>query len=95
MTADYDSEADALRIDLMDALVQLDHGEYVEGTSVIVNFFDGDPACIEVLGAAGNTSELKTAAAQYGLDGDALMAASAAALAAPDRTVRVQLGTPA
>jgi hypothetical protein len=93
--AEYDSQADALSIDLIDDLKRLDHAEEVEGTSAIVHFLGEEIASVELLGASVNQTQLETAASGYSLDGDALLAAAAAALAAPDRPVRLEVGAPA
>ncbi|MGC1851662.1 MAG: hypothetical protein WA687_04400 [Solirubrobacterales bacterium] len=90
MQADYDSEADALSIDL----VRFDHYEHqepVHDTYCHVGFAKGVPANIELLVPADHLDLLGVVAERYDLDGAALLAAAQAALAAPDRLVKVDV----
>lgn len=87
MRADYDSEGDTLAIDLVD-VERLDYGDDSAHPQAVVSFCDGRLATIDVIGARDDVEEPLTAvAAAYGLDLEALLAAARAALAAPDRTV--------
>jgi hypothetical protein len=52
---------------------------------------DGKPVCIELLDPAGHLDLLPVVAERYELDGEALLAAAQAALAAPDRLVELKL----
>lgn len=93
MRADYDSEGDTVQIQL-ERVRQLGHGEDVDGGSVVVGIHEGRPVCIDVLSArrCGVEGPLETAAGLYDLDAEALIAAAQAALAAPDRTVMLEVG---
>jgi hypothetical protein len=93
MRADYDSEADALSIDL----VQFDRYErqdQVDDDYCVVGFAKGGPARVALLTPAGHLDLLHVAAERYELDGTALVAAAQAALAAPDRVVKLEVGAP-
>jgi hypothetical protein len=60
---------------------------------VIVSFCDGRPVMVDVIGARhGFEKPLRTAAERNGLDAEALIAAATAAIAAPDRPVRLDVG---
>ena len=90
MRADYDSEANALSIDL----IQFDlfeRQESVHDTYCHVGFAKGVPANVELLNPAEQLGLLKVVADRYELDGAALLAAAQAALAAPDRIVDVEV----
>jgi uncharacterized protein YuzE len=86
MRADYDSEADALLIELRE-VAHFDHGEQVDDDYCNVGIVGDRAAAVELLGPAKHLDLLAVAAAQYDLDGTALVAAAKAALAAPDRLV--------
>lgn len=91
MRADYDSQANALSIDL----IQFDLfecQESVHDTYCQVAFAKGVPANVELLNPAGHLDLLEVAADRYDLDGPALLAAAQAALAAPDRIVDLEVG---
>jgi hypothetical protein len=94
MRADYDTEGDTVQIEIETA-PQLEHGERVPGGGAIVGIYDGRPVCIDVLSArrCGVEQPLRAAAECYQLDAEALIAAAKAALAAPDRTVMVDVGS--
>ena len=90
MRADYDSEANALSIDLVDA-ARWEGSEGV-GEQVNVTFADGKPVNVELLYPnLGLEKPLQDAAAQFDLDAEALVAAAQAAIAAPDRVVTVDV----
>jgi hypothetical protein len=90
MKADYDSEANALSIDLVDA-PHWDGSEDV-GERVNVSFADNKPVNVELLYPnLGIEEPLRDAAARYELDVEALIAAAQAAIAAPDRKVTVEV----
>ena len=91
MRADYDSEADALSIDLVE-VDRWDGGEDVDGTYCHVVFADDRPVNVELLNPHDHLDLLAAAAERYGLDGTALIAAAKAALAAPDRPVTLDVG---
>lgn len=92
MRALYDSEADALRIDLEDTRV-----EHVEDVAAGASAgIAGDRVVgLELLGAReGVEAPIAAAAARYGLDREAPICAAAArsALAAPGRVVMLEVG---
>ena len=86
MRAEYDSEADALSIDLIDA-DRWDRSETIDDSFCTVAFADGRPANVELLSPAAHLDLLVVAADRHRLDAEALEAAARSALAAPDRTV--------
>ncbi len=87
MRADYDSEGDTLAIDLLE-VDRLDYGDDSVHPQAVASFCDGQLAAIDVIGAKDGFEEPLTAvAATYALDLEALLAGAHAALAAPDRTV--------
>jgi uncharacterized protein YuzE len=91
MKADYDSEANALSIDL----IQVEHWE--DGDSVDkdgqcnVAFSQGRVVNVELLHPSKNLELLHAAAERFDLDAEGLLAAARAALAAPDRSVTLEL----
>jgi hypothetical protein len=90
MRADFDSEANALSIDL----IQFDlfeRQEEVHDTYCQVGFANGVPANVELLNPVEQLDLLEIVAERYGLDGAALRATAQAALAAPDRPVEVEV----
>jgi hypothetical protein len=91
MWADYDSEADALDIELV-RFERLEGQDSVDDTYCQVGFSGGAPVCVEVLSPASHLDLLGIAAERHNLDGPALLAAAQAALAAPDRLVELKLG---
>ncbi len=91
MKADYDSEADALSIDLVE-VDGWDGGEDVDGLYCHVAFVHDRPVNVELLTPRDHLDLLGVAAERYGLDGPALLAAAQAALAAPDRVVTIGSG---
>lgn len=91
MRADYDSEANALSINLIQFDL-IEHQDSVHDTYCQVAFAKGVPANIELLNPATHLDLLEVVAKRYELDGTALLAAAQAALAAPDRVVELQLG---
>lgn len=90
MRADYDSEADALSIDLSPH-GRYDRQEAVDEDNCHVGIVAGRPVDIELLYPARHLKLLRAAAKRYELDGDALVAIASAALAAPDRLVTMDL----
>lgn len=93
MRADYDSEADALDIELV-RFERLEGQDSVDDTYCQVGFSAGSPVCIELLNPASHLDLLSNVAERYELDGDTLLAAAQAALAAPDRLVELKVGAP-
>jgi hypothetical protein len=91
MKADYDSEADAISI-VLRRFRAFDHEERVdEDDNCHVGIVDGQAVEVELLYPARHLNLLPVAAERYGLDGDALVAITRAALAAPDRLVKMDL----
>lgn len=93
MTADYESAFDTIQITLGD----VDHlnggSEVIENGAVIVGYCEGRPAMIDIIGTrSGFEKALCVAAERNDLDAEALIAAAKAAIAAPDRPVRLDVG---
>jgi hypothetical protein len=86
MRADYDSQADAISIELT-RFEHFDHGEQVDDDYCNVGIVAGRVVAVELLYPARHLDLLEVAAERYGLDATALLAATQAALAAPDRLV--------
>ena len=93
MRADYDSEADALSIELR-RVERFDDQEQVDDDYCNVGIVTGRAVNVELLYPARHLDLLEVAAERYGLDGAALLAAARAALAAPDRVVELEVGAP-
>lgn len=91
MRADYDSQADALDIELF-PFDLFERQESVDDTHCQVGFAQGVPASIELLAPAEHLDLLQVAAERYDLSAPALLAAAKAALAAPDRVVELEVG---
>ena len=90
MRADYDSQADALSIDLVE-VDRWDGSDEVD-PRLNVAFANGVPVNIEFLyPELGLEPPLRAAATIYDLDFEALIAAARAAIAAPDRTVTLDV----
>jgi hypothetical protein len=91
MRAEYDSQADALSIDL----IEVDHwdgaDEPIDDSYCHIALADGQPANLELLAPADHLELLDRAAERYGLDRQALRGAARAALEAPDRVVVVDV----
>lgn len=93
MRADYDSEANALSIDLIQFEL-FERQECVHDTFCQVGFAKGVPVNVELLNPAEQLDLLEVVAERYDLDGTALRAAAVAALAAPDRVVVLEVAAP-
>lgn len=92
MRVDYDSEGDTIQIEL-EPVRRLGHGEEVENGAVIVGIYENRPVMVDVIGTRRDFAQpLRIAAERYGLDAEALIAAAKAALAAPNRTVTLDVG---
>jgi hypothetical protein len=91
MRAEYDAQADALSIDLVQAEHWDGADEPVDDSFCQVALVDGQPANIELLAPADHLGLLDRAAERYGLDRQALRAAARAALELPDREVAVDV----
>lgn len=91
MKADFDSEANALSIDL----IEVPRWDYSEKAFPRVNvaITGGRPVNVELLYPdLGLEQPLKVAAERFDLDAEALIAAAQAAIAAPDRMVTLDVG---
>ncbi|HMJ02679.1 MAG TPA: hypothetical protein VK506_07040 [Conexibacter sp.] len=86
MRAEYDSRADALSIDLA-SVERWDRSEGVDDDYCTVSFVDDQLVNVELIAPSAHLELLTLAAKRHGLDGEALGAAARSALAAPDRTV--------
>jgi uncharacterized protein YuzE len=91
MKADYDTEANALSISLLqgersDDGVSVDEQEFCS-----VALSKEKVTSIELLFPADNLELLRLAGERFDLDSEALLAAARAALAAPDRVVTLGL----
>ena len=93
MRADYDSEADALLIELR-RVDRIDDQEQVDDDYCVVSIVGGSVVSIGLLYPARYLNLLEVAAERYGLDDIALVAAAKAALAAPDRLIELEVGAP-
>jgi hypothetical protein len=93
MRADYDSQADALDLELS-PFEYFDYQKQVDDDYCTVGFAGGRLVSVELLYPARNLNLLELAAQRYDLDGTALRAAAQAALAAPDRVVKLEVGAP-
>lgn len=92
MRADYDSQADAISIDLADGVDRWDGGTDEVHDRCTVAIAAGRPVNVEVLYPNQGINEpLAAAADRYNLDLQALTAAASSALAAPDREVRIDV----
>jgi uncharacterized protein YuzE len=90
MKADYDSEADALSIELT-KFKRYDRQESVDDDNCHVGIVADRAVDIELLYPARHLDLLGIAAERYDLDSEALLAAAKAALAAPDRLITMDL----
>lgn len=85
MRAEYDSQADALSIELL--AESWDDGDQIDDTYCTVALAGGRPANVELIAPREHLDLLAVAAERHGLDHQALVAAAQSALAAPDRPV--------
>ncbi len=91
MRIDYDSRADALDIRLS-SFDLYEHQEQVDDSYCTVGFAGGRLVDIELLNPADHLDLLEQVAARFNMDGEALLAAAKAGLAAPDRVVEIKVG---
>ncbi len=90
MRAQYDSDANAISIELAD-VEKADRADQVHARAVVA-ISAGQPIEMQLLYPEMGVAEpLAAAAARHGLDREALAAAAAAALAAPDRAVSLDV----
>jgi uncharacterized protein YuzE len=90
MKADYDSHTDALLIDLLDA-DRCDNREEIEEPYCGVELENGRAANVELLSPRDHLELLDRAAERFGIDREAMQAAAQAALAAPDRPIKIDI----
>ncbi|HEX8754159.1 MAG TPA: hypothetical protein VF731_12155 [Solirubrobacterales bacterium] len=88
MKADYDSEANALGIELIE-VERWDDGDEFDDDYCNLGFSKGRLVYIGLLYPSENLRLLEAVAESYELDPESLLAAAKAALAAPDRAVTV------
>jgi hypothetical protein len=91
MRADYDSEANALSIDLID-VTRWDDGEEIDDSYCNVAFSKGRLANVELLNPRDHLDLLAVVAGRFALDPVSLRIVAEAALAAPDRPVTLDIG---
>lgn len=94
MKVDYDPEAKSILFEFGE-FRESEEGDYVEevaGGMCIVRFHDDRPESIQLLGADKDITPLDRAAERWGLDAEGLRAGARAALAAPDREIRIEVG---
>ena len=93
MRADYDSQGKTIQITLQD-VERADFGDKIgEPLAAIVAVANNEAVAVDLLGPDLDIdAPLKIAAERYDLDREALVAAARAALAAPDRVVRLDVG---
>lgn len=90
MRADYDSKADTIQIELAPT-DRLDRDDAAVA-GIIVGIREERPVLVDVIDTRSGVEErLRNTAGRYELDAEALIAAARAALAAPDRTVTLDL----
>lgn len=93
ITADYESRFDTIQITLGGTNELGGGSDVIENGAVIVSYAAGRPAMIDVIGTRnGFEKPLRIAAKRNGLDAEALLAVAQAAIAAPDRPVRLDVG---
>lgn len=92
MKAEYDSQADALSIDLIE-VQRWDGGEAVDDTYCNIALHEGRATNVELLSPREHLDLLEAVGERYDIDVTVLRAAAQAALAAPDRTVTLDVAT--
>jgi hypothetical protein len=92
MRADYDPSAETIQIEL-EPVERLGRDD-VDIDGVVVGLHDGKPVLIDLIGVGpAIEARLRAVSARHGLDAEALIAAANAALAAPSRTVTLDVAT--
>jgi uncharacterized protein YuzE len=92
MKADYDSQANALLINLLDDGVRCDDDASVDKDEHCnIALSKERVASVELLYPGDNLGLLAVAAERFELDAEGLLAAARAALAAPNREVTIDL----
>jgi hypothetical protein len=92
MKADYDSQADAISIELC-AFDHYDEQEQIDDDYCTVGFERDRPVNVSLLSPAVHIELLEAAAERYDLNGVALIAITRAALAAPDCIVELKVSS--
>ena len=70
------------------------YGDDKVDDGLVISIRDGKPVRIDVIGTEGDLrASLCRAGDHYGLDSEALLAAARAAVAAPDREVRLDISS--
>jgi hypothetical protein len=94
MKVDYDSEGRSLLFEFGEFRESEDGDdtEDLAGGICLVGHLDGRPNFIQLLSADRDITPLDEAAARFELDAERLRAAAQAALAAPDREIRIEVG---
>lgn len=91
MRGDFDTEADALEIELIRSR-RADCTDVVDDTYCHVAMLGGQAVSISLLTPAAHLNLLAAVAERHGLDEGELLATAHAALAAPDHLVEVSIG---
>jgi len=94
LKADFDSEANALAIELIN-VDRWDDGDGFDEDYCNLGFYKGSLVYIGLLCPSDNLHLLKAVSESYELDAEELIASAKAALAAPDRTVTISERVPA
>lgn len=92
MRAEYDSQADALSIDLIDA-DRWDGSDSIDPDYCTVALVGERAANVELLSPAKHLELLAVAAERHGLDAEALEAAARSAIIAADRAVVLEVAS--
>ncbi|MGH2954088.1 MAG: hypothetical protein ACRDK9_08730 [Solirubrobacterales bacterium] len=91
MRAEYDTQADAISIELIEA-ERADGGDEVHDRAIVA-LVNGRAVEVQLLYPdLGLDEPIRAASERYDLDREALTAAARSALAAPDRRVTVEVG---
>jgi hypothetical protein len=94
MKVDYDPEAKSILFEFGESCV-FEDGDYVEEVAdgmCIVWFHEDRPESIQLLGADHDITPLDEAAERFDLDAEGLRAGARAALSAPHREIRIEVG---
>mgnify|MGYP001603434470 CR=1 FL=1 len=94
MKVDYDSEARSLLFEFGEFRYR-EPGDYTEelaGGTCLVRVHNDSADGIQLLSADDDLTRLDEAAERFRLDAEALRAGAKAALAAPDREIRIEVG---
>lgn len=94
MKVDYDSEARSLLFEFGE-FRRSESGDYTEklaGGTCLVRVHDDRADGIQLLSADDDITRLDEAAERFNLDAEGLRAGAHAALAAPDREIRIEVG---